>query len=104
MSTTEDLVKYAQAYLDPRIPAAEDGAAALDLPENARWQADRVRHRLGRGEGRAGHTVISHSGGSVGATANLLIYPEQHLIVALLTNTDQPFVGIAWKLANEFLE
>ncbi len=102
VSTTEDLVRYAEAYLEPGFLKPE----TIQLL----WSSQHTRDGKATGYGigwavgtdSAGRRVISHSGGSVGGTAMLLIYPEQRLIVALLTNTDQPFVGIAWRLAREF--
>jgi hypothetical protein len=47
---------------------------------------------------------VSHSGGSVGGTAFLVIYPEQHVIVALLCNSDAPFVGMAPGIAERFVK
>ena len=41
----------------------------------------------------AGRRVIAHSGGSVGANAFLVLYPEQRVVVAILSNTTARFVG-----------
>jgi hypothetical protein len=40
----------------------------------------------------------------VGGTAYLVIYPEQHVVVALLCNSDAPFVGMAPGIAEKFVE
>ncbi|HEX6990336.1 MAG TPA: serine hydrolase, partial [Gemmatimonadales bacterium] len=56
------------------------------------------------GKDKQGRTRVSHSGGSVGGTAFLVIYPEQHVIVALLCNSDAPFVGMAPGIAERFVK
>lgn len=103
ISTTEDLVRYGEAYLEPGFLAPQ----TIQLLWTSQHTRDGKRTGYGIGwavgQDSAGHRVISHSGGSVGGTAMLLIYPDERLIVALLTNTDQSFVGIAWRLAGEFL-
>ena len=44
-----------------------------------------------------------HSGGSVGGTAYLLIYPDQDLILSLLVNSDFTFVDAGPTIAEMFL-
>jgi hypothetical protein len=47
---------------------------------------------------------VAHSGGSVGGTAYLLLYPEQQLVVAVLVNSDRTFVGATPRIAEAFLK
>jgi hypothetical protein len=53
----------------------------------------------------SGKLVYEHSGGSVGGTSQLILYPEQHVVVALVTNLSE---GL-WKreevekVAEEFM-
>ncbi|MCC7131384.1 MAG: serine hydrolase, partial [Gemmatimonadales bacterium] len=51
----------------------------------------------------AGRRRVFHSGGSVGGTAYLLIYPNDDLIVAVLVNSDSTFVGATPTIAEMFL-
>jgi CubicO group peptidase (beta-lactamase class C family) len=50
----------------------------------------------------AGRRWVGHSGGSMGGTAYLVVYPEARLSLALLVNSDQPLAGLAPVLAARF--
>lgn len=104
LSTTEDLARVGQLLLD----------GALLKPETRRmlWTSQRTTDGKETGYGMgwfvdhdaAGRRRIYHSGGSVGGTAYLLIYPEQKLVLALLVNSDYTFVRAAPRLAEAFLD
>jgi CubicO group peptidase (beta-lactamase class C family) len=51
-----------------------------------------------------GRRRVRHSGGAQGGTANLVIYPEQRLVVALLVNSDESFTGRAPAIAEVFAD
>ncbi len=51
-----------------------------------------------------GRRRVRHSGGSVGGTAHLIIYPEQRLVVAVLVNSDYTFTRAIPRFAEPFLE
>lgn len=52
-----------------------------------------------------GHRVVSHSGGSVGATAMLLLLPDDGVVVSVLGNTGNVgHAGIAAAVARLFLD
>lgn len=42
---------------------------------------------------QSGRLVYEHAGGSVGGTSQLILYPETHVVVALVTNLS----GASWK-------
>jgi CubicO group peptidase (beta-lactamase class C family) len=104
LSTTEDLARVGQLLVD----------GALLKPETRRmlWTSQRTTDGKETGYGMgwfvdrdaAGRRRIYHSGGSVGGTAYLLIYPEQKLVLALLVNSDYTFVRAAPRLAEAFLD
>ena len=103
LSTTEDLARVGQLLLD----------GTLLKPETRRllWTSQRTTDGKATGYGMgwfvdhdaAGRQRVYHSGGSVGGTAYLLIYPEQKLVLALLVNSDYTFVRAAPRLAEAFL-
>lgn len=103
LSTTDDLALFGDALLHGRVLK----------PETVRtlWtsQTTRAGQATGYGIGwftdtdKAGRRRISHSGGSVGGTAYLLIYPDQDLIVSVLVNSDATFVGATPTIAEFFL-
>ena len=51
-----------------------------------------------------GRRRVRHSGGAQGGTANLVIYPEERLVVALLVNSDESFTGRAPAIAEAFAD
>ncbi|HEX6598445.1 MAG TPA: serine hydrolase domain-containing protein [Gemmatimonadaceae bacterium] len=103
LSTTDDLARAGQRLLD----------GALLKPETRRmlWTSQRTTDGKETGYGMgwfvdhdaAGRRRIYHSGGSVGGTAYLLIYPDERLVLALLVNSDYTFVRAAPRLAEAFL-
>lgn len=103
LSTTEDLALFGDALLHGR----------LLKPETVRtlWTSQTTRDGKATGYGigwftdtdRAGRRRISHSGGSVGGTAYLLIYPDQDLVISVLVNSDATFVGATPTIAEFFL-
>ena len=104
LSTTEDLARVGQLLLD----------GALLKPETRQllWTSQRTTDGKETGYGMgwfvdrdaAGRRRVYHSGGSVGGTAYLLIYPDQKLVLALLVNSDYTFVRAAPRLAEAFLD
>ena len=105
VSTAEDLVAFANALLEGRLSQARDAAAAVDLAEDRGRQGHRVRHGLdGRPATRRGAARVRHSGGAQGGTANLVIYPDEALVVAMIVNSDESFTGKAPHIAEVFLD
>lgn len=102
LSTTEDLVRFGQALLDGRL--LERGT--LDTLWTSLTLRDGSATNYGLGWGTrvdgAGRRRVMHSGGSMGGTAYLIIYPDEQLVVALLANSDQPFIGVAPGIAERF--
>ncbi len=104
LSTTEDLVRYAAAYLQPGF--LEPRTRSLLFTAQPTRDGEDTHYSLGWfiAHDSAGRLAVSHGGGSVGGTAYLVMYPEQGLVVALLANGDMPFVTTARDLAKVFLE
>jgi serine beta-lactamase-like protein LACTB len=50
-----------------------------------------------------GRRRVRHSGGSVGGTAHLIIYPDARLVVAVLVNSDYTFINAIPRYAEPFL-
>ena len=103
LSTTEDLARVGQRLLD--------GALLRPETRSLLWTSQRTTAGKETGYGMgwyvdhdaAGRRRVFHSGGSVGGTAYLLIYPDQHLVLALLVNSDRTFVRAAPRIAEPFL-
>jgi serine beta-lactamase-like protein LACTB len=103
LSTTEDLALFAEQLLAGRL--LEPATVTLLWTTQHTSDGKPTEYGIGWGVTRDAHgrRLISHAGGSVGGTANLLIYPEERLIVAVLVNSDHAFVDAANRYAEPFL-
>ncbi len=96
LSTPEDLVRFGSALLHPGF-LTENSLRLLFTS-----QKTNSGQETGYGMGwfvhksKSGQRIYEHSGGSVGGTCQLIIYPDSRVVVALLTNLgDAP-----WKIAD----
>jgi len=103
ISTTEDLVTFADAMLHGRL--LDPATVKLLWTSQRTSDGKETGYGIGWGVDRdaKGRQRVSHSGGSVGGTAMLIIYPEQDFIIALLVNSDFTFVGATHSVAEFFL-
>jgi serine beta-lactamase-like protein LACTB, mitochondrial len=103
VSTSEDLVKFGQAMLTGRL-LRPPTVATLWTPMTTR-SGKPTNYGIGWGivTDSAGRRRVGHTGGAMGGTATLQIYPEQRLIIAILVNSDRTFIGIAPRLARILL-
>ncbi len=102
LSTAEDLAAFGDAMASGRLIRRQTAETL--------WAAMRLRDGRATNYGvgwvvrsdPAGRRWVGHSGGSMGGTAYLVVYPEARLSLALLVNSDQPLVGLAPALAARF--
>ncbi len=93
LSTAADLAAFGNGLLENRLVKPET------LKTFIRTQALADGTPTGYGMGfrsendPAGRPVFGHSGGAVGGTSNLAIYPEQKMVVVLLTNVSGADLG-----------
>ncbi|MGH9736519.1 MAG: serine hydrolase domain-containing protein [Candidatus Acidiferrales bacterium] len=96
LSTSEDLVRFGSALLRPGfLPQS-----SLRLLFTSQKTTSGQQTGYGMGwfiqKSQSGQRIYQHSGGSVGGTSQLIIYPDTGVVVALLTNLSQ---GL-WKLQD----
>ena len=103
LSTAEDLARFGDRLLRGELlrPATvrllwtsmrtSDGTAT---DYGIGWTVE--RDSLGRRR-------VRHSGGSVGGTAHLIIYPDDRLVVAVLVNSDYTFINAIPRYTEPFL-
>jgi len=104
LSTASDLVRYGFAYLGNDFLKPE----TIELL----WTSQHTRggERTGYGIGwreniEDGRRIISHTGGAMGGTTVLVIFPEEAVVVAILTNIqDAGQTGNARAVAGFFME
>ncbi|WP_419212459.1 serine hydrolase domain-containing protein [Maribacter sp. X9] len=94
LSTSEDVAKLGQAYLDGKLLSAAmrsqflDSQTVLDKPTfyGLGWQVS---------EDAKGRKFYGHIGNGVGGYSNLFIYPEQQMVFSILINCTDPKMQIA---------
>lgn len=85
LSTASDLVRYGLAYLGGEFLRQE----TIDILWTSQHTRDGERTNYGIGwreNFEEGRRVISHTGGAVGGTTVLVIFPDEEIVVAILTN------------------
>ena len=104
ISTAEDVAKFAQSHLDGGILLPS--TVALWTKGQATIDGKNTKYGIGwRGDiDSKGRRWIGHSGGSVGGTSMMLVYPEERVIVITLVNLSRAKMGnLAFRIANQFL-
>jgi serine beta-lactamase-like protein LACTB, mitochondrial len=96
LSTPEDLVTFGSALLRPGFLTAD----SLKLLFTSQKTGDGKETGYGMGwsirKSESGQRIYDHGGGSVGGTCELIVYPDSHVVVALLTNLGDAL----WKVAD----
>jgi serine beta-lactamase-like protein LACTB len=105
LSTTEDLVRFAFAHMDKHHLKPETIALLWTPQTNAAGEATGYGIGWGTRTDEQGRRYVGHTGGSVGGTTNLRIYPEQGLVIAVVTNTSGGDIApLTDQIAETFLK
>jgi len=86
LSDAEDLVRFGSALLQPGFLKAESLRLLFTSQKTSKGE------ETGYGMGWAIHTsksgrrVYEHSGGSAGGSSQLILYPDTHVVVAMICN------------------
>ncbi|MHC4993556.1 MAG: serine hydrolase domain-containing protein [Planctomycetota bacterium] len=106
LSTSEDLLKFGAAHLtDERLHP--ETVQLLWESQTQGVDNQPTHYGLGWRSGRdsAGRRTVGHTGGSVGGSTVLLIYPEHQLVIALIANQSSARWGdTAERIASVYLE
>lgn len=105
ISTSEDLVRMGFGYLNHTVLKPET-TKLLWTPQTL-TNGEQTDYGIGwrRGENHTGRPWVGHGGGSVGGSTRFEIYPEENLVVAVISNrSDQDWNDISFKVAELFLE
>lgn len=91
LSTSEDVAKLGQAYLENKFL---DGATKTELLTAQTILGKSTFYGLGWqvSEDVKGRTFYGHIGSSVGAYSNFFVYPNEQLVVCVLINATDPKV------------
>uniref|UniRef100_UPI003216FBA0 serine hydrolase domain-containing protein n=1 Tax=uncultured Draconibacterium sp. TaxID=1573823 RepID=UPI003216FBA0 len=93
ISTSEDLVKFGNAMLNNTL-FSEKTKLELVTPQKLKSGKD-TEYGMGffSGTDKYGRYYYGHGGGSIGGCGNLIIYPENKIVVAVITNDSRAKVG-----------
>ena len=93
ISTSEDLVKFGNAMLENKL-FSEKTKIELITPQTLK-NGEKTEYGMGffSGKDEFGRFYYGHGGGSVGGCGNLIIYPEDKVVVAVITNDTRAKVG-----------
>ncbi|MBK8506557.1 MAG: beta-lactamase family protein [Saprospiraceae bacterium] len=104
LSTSTDLLKFARAHLDHTF--VKESTLHTFTSSLATNDGQETGYGLGwrTAFDKKGRSWIGHGGGSVGGTSMMMLYPEQQVIVIVLTNLSQANIGnLATEIANVFM-
>lgn len=93
LSTAEDLVRFGSSLLSPGLLKAD--SLKLLFTSQKTKSGEETGYGMGWGiaKSHSGKLIYEHSGGSVGGHSQLILYPETHVVIALVTNLS----GADWK-------
>ncbi len=86
VATSEDLILFGNEIINPKMVSKEVIAEMVTSLQTTTGR--KTGYGIGIGVIKLKNNTIryAHSGGGMGATAFLLIYPEKELVIAILTN------------------
>ncbi len=93
LSTAEDLTRFGTAVLQPGILNAQSLKTMLTSQKTK--SGEETGYGIGWGIHKlpSGKVIYEHSGGAVGGTSKLIIYPDSRLVIAVIANV----TGAPWK-------
>ena len=103
VSTTDDLVRFGSAHLEPGF--LSDTTLQIWVRSQTTSSGEPTNYGIGWRSGTDAYDnpYFGHSGGSVGGITQLVVYPDQDIVVAILTNSDEVEYGdVHHQLAHLF--
>ncbi|MCB0630529.1 MAG: serine hydrolase domain-containing protein [Saprospiraceae bacterium] len=104
LSTAEDMIRFGNAHLHPGFLNEETWK--LFTTSQVDNSGKKTNYGIGwrSGEDNKGRPWFGHSGGSVGGTSYLLLYPDQDIVVVTLVNLSSAKLNnLPFRIANQFL-
>ncbi len=86
LSTSEDLAKFGSAILQPGFLKPESLRLLFTSQKTADEKETGYGIGWGVGRSKSGQRTFAHSGGAVGGTSQLILYPDSHVVVAMICN------------------
>ena len=105
ISTSEDLIKFGNEVIYPKL-ISETSLKELITPqilESGKSTFYGIGFSIGKTKNNA--AIYSHSGSGIGASTLLLIYPEEEVVISILTNLSRlPIFDLGKTLETIFLD
>lgn len=86
ISTSEDLIKFGNEIISPKMISQTSIAELVKEQHLTNGKGTDYGVGFGIGKTKKGTVSYSHSGGGIGATTLLLMYPEEGIVIAIVTN------------------
>lgn len=105
IGTTEDLIRFGNEIIAPKI-LSQTSVNEL-IKEQYLENGNGTGYGVGFGISKTknGTLKFSHTGGGIGATAFLLIYPNEEIVISILTNlSGLPIRDLGEQLENVFID
>lgn len=105
ISTTEDLILFGEEIISPNIIHKKTLKEFLKSQETDNGK--KTNYGIGVGVSNVKNNTLrySHSGGGIGATAYLMMYPEKEVVISILTNLSSVnIIKIVGELEAIFIE
>ncbi len=93
LSTSEDLARFGSALLQPGFLKPESLRSLFTSQKTTDGKETGYGMGWFVGKSKSGQRIFQHSGGSVGGSSQLILYPDAHVVVAMICN----FEG-EWKM------
>lgn len=104
LSTSEDIVKFGNAILFNELLPEEVKQELITSQKTIDGKETGYGMGFGSGVNEFGRKYYGHGGGSVGGSCNLIIFPEEKLVIAALTNDSRSLMGKSlYKVAEIFM-
>lgn len=104
LSTVQDMAKFGQAHIEASILKEETIALWIESQYNS--AGEKTNYGIGwrSGADKKGRQWFGHSGGSVGGSSMLIIYPKENLVVAMAINlSGAKYRNLPFRVAEQFL-
>ena len=107
IATASAMARFGALHYGPGFVDAAHFAALMTPQNNAAGESTGVGLGWRIGQDDAGRTIYHHSGTQQGSRAHVVVYPEQRLSVAVMTNLGgmpQDIAGFAAQIAEHWLD
>lgn len=105
LSTTEDLIHFGNEIINPTLLKTESLNKILKPQKTTDGKSTNYGVGFGVSKTKAGTVKYLHSGGGIGASTILIMYPEEGIVIAILTNLSKaPVSQLAKELESIFVD